>query len=129
MVPSTDPRLEPFVGQWAALLRTRKRDGSWVGTPVNVAVERDRAYVGTAASTAKVKRLRNFADADIAPCTPRGRPTGPAQRVRARRLEGREADAAQRRLQRKHRIVYGLVVPLELRLRRTPGVFYELTPI
>jgi hypothetical protein len=31
--------LEPFVGQWAVLLTTYKRDGTPVGTAVNIAVE------------------------------------------------------------------------------------------
>ena len=76
---------------WATLLRTRKRDGSWVGTPVNLAVEGDRAYFGTPAKTAKVKRLRNFDAVELAPCTVRGRPTGAAIAARARRLEGEES--------------------------------------
>jgi hypothetical protein len=29
------------------LLQTRKRDGSWVDTPVNIAVQGDRAYFRT----------------------------------------------------------------------------------
>ena len=32
---------------WAVLLRTRKRDGSWVGTPVNLAVADGRGYFAT----------------------------------------------------------------------------------
>jgi hypothetical protein len=32
------PSLEPFAASWATLLGTRKRDGTWVDTPVNLAV-------------------------------------------------------------------------------------------
>jgi uncharacterized protein len=39
--------LEPFVGKWAVLLTTYKRDGTPVGTAVNIAVEGDRAYFRT----------------------------------------------------------------------------------
>jgi hypothetical protein len=39
--------LEPFVKQWAVLLTTYKRDGTPVGTAVNIAVEGDLAYFRT----------------------------------------------------------------------------------
>ena len=123
---TTDHMVARLVDQWAILLKTEKRDGSWVGTPVNVAVEADRAYFGTPANAGKVKRLRNFPEVEIAPCTIRGRPTGPSLAARARLLDGEEAEAAARLLRSKYRVVYGLVVPLELRIKRTRGVYYEL---
>lgn len=42
------------------LLETRKCDGSWVGTPVSLVVEGDRAYFLTYHAAGKTKRLRNF---------------------------------------------------------------------
>ncbi|MHB8330215.1 MAG: hypothetical protein ACYDD6_11450 [Acidimicrobiales bacterium] len=39
----TPAGFEPFVRQWTTLLTTFKRDGTPVGTPVNLAVEGDRA--------------------------------------------------------------------------------------
>jgi PPOX class probable F420-dependent enzyme len=111
---------------WATLLRTRKRDGSWVETPVNLVVSGDRAYFASPASSGKFKRLRNFDAVVFAPCTLRGSPTGPAVAARARRLAGSEAAAANRLLIRKHRLVHRLVVPLELLLKRTENVHYEL---
>ncbi len=113
--------------RWAMLLRSRRRDGSWVDTPVNVAVENGRAYFGTPASSGKVNRLRNFDQVEVSPSTPRGKPTGPTFRARAVRLDGEESAAAERRLRRKYPIVYGLIVPIELRLKRTRGLVYELT--
>lgn len=118
--------LEPFRESWAVLLKTRKRDGSWVGTPVNLVVEDGRAYFGTPAGTAKVKRLRNFDTVEIAPCTPRGKPTGEALGARARRLEGEESEAVRLRMLRKYPFVHRFLVPLELRLKRTHEVRYEL---
>jgi PPOX class probable F420-dependent enzyme len=114
---------------WAMLLRTRKRNGEWVGTPVNVAIEGDRAYFGTAASTGKVKRLRNFDRVEIAPCTLRGRPTGRALTAKARLLDGDEAIGAERRLRAKYPFVYRINVPIEHRLKRTHGVLYELSEL
>jgi PPOX class probable F420-dependent enzyme len=120
---------EPFTERWATLLGTRKRDGTWVDTPVNLVVDRDRAYFGTPANSGKVKRLRNFSDVRIAPCTLRGKPTGPSFAARARRLDGDEAEGAIRALRRKHRLVHRFIVPLEHRIARTHGVVYELTEI
>jgi uncharacterized protein len=119
----------PFEERWATLLRTRRRNGEWVGTPVNLVMDGDRAWFGTPEGTAKVKRLRNFDEVEIAPCTPRGKPTGPILSARARRLEGDEAEAARRRLVAKHRLVYGALVPLELWLKRTRGLYYELSDL
>jgi len=121
--------LVPFDSTWAMLLRTRKRDGSWVDTPVNVAVTGDRAYFGTPANSAKVKRLRNFPDVEIAPCTVRGRPTGAVLRARARLLDGAEALEAARRMRGKYRLVHSVMVPLELLIKRTHGLTYELTGV
>jgi uncharacterized protein len=111
---------------WATLLRTRRRDGSWVETPVNLVVSRDRAYFSTPASSGKVKRLRNFDAVEVVPCTLRGTPTGAAVAARARRLNGPEAEAANRLLVRKHGFVHRVIVPLELRLKRTRNLHYEL---
>ena len=47
-------------GEKVVLLQTRKRDGSWVDTPVNIAVRGDRAYFRTPGKASKNKRLRNF---------------------------------------------------------------------
>jgi uncharacterized protein len=127
VLTGTEPLLEPLARRWAVLLRTRKRDGSWAGTPVNLAVEGERAYFGTPADSWKVKRLRNFDEVEVAPSTLRGRPVGPVLGARARRLDGDEARAAERLLIRRHPIVHRIVVPLELRLKRTTNVLYELT--
>jgi PPOX class probable F420-dependent enzyme len=121
--------MKALEGTWAMLLRTRRRNGEWVDTPVNVAVEGDRAYFGTPATAAKVKRLRNFDRVEVAPCTLRGKPTGPAFGARARLLEGSEAAAAQRRMRAKYPFVYRVSVPIEHRLKRTHGVLYELTDL
>ena len=120
---------QPLERTWAMLLRTQKRDGTRVGTPVNVAVENDRAYFGTAASSGKVKRLRNFDRVEVAPCTLRGKPTGSALTARARLLEGDEAVEAERRMKAKYPFVYRVNVPIEHRLKRTHGVFYELSDL
>lgn len=52
------PLLEPLERSWAVLLRTRKRDGGWVGTPVNLAARGARAYFGTPANMPLELRLK-----------------------------------------------------------------------
>ena len=50
-------RLDELGKQRWLLLETRKRDGSWVGTPVNLVVDGGRGFFKTFAPSGKVKRL------------------------------------------------------------------------
>ena len=94
--------LDSLHDQWAVLLTTFRRDGTPVGTPVSLAVDAGRGYVRSPGNAWKVKRLRNDPHVEVAPCTPRGRPTGPAVAAVARRLEGEEARRAAELLRRRH---------------------------
>src|SRR4029450_9343452 len=88
------------------LLETRKRDGSWVGTPVSIVVDGGRAFFrawdgagkakrrGTGRAlcapwevSGKAKRLRTFPEVRVAPSTMRGKPTGPRLAGTARLLD------------------------------------------
>jgi PPOX class probable F420-dependent enzyme len=53
-------------------LETRKRDGTWITTPVNPLVQGDHVFFRTWHTSGKAKRLRNFADVRFAPSTARG---------------------------------------------------------
>lgn len=57
---------------------TKKRDGSWVWTPVWMAsVEMNNTfYLFSAGGAGKVKRVRNFPEIKVAPCTVSGKMTG-----------------------------------------------------
>jgi PPOX class probable F420-dependent enzyme len=60
-------------------LATKKRDGHWVWTPIWVAQVANGALVAFSAGDAgKVKRLRNFSDIQVKPCTVSGKPLGEA---------------------------------------------------
>lgn len=120
------PALQPFVRQRTMLLTTFRRDGTPVRTPVSVAVEGDRAFVRTSHKTGKVKRLRNNPEVEIAPCTIRGRSTGPALRACARLLAGDEAAHASRNINRKYPIFEGVLVPVLFFIGRARMVHYEL---
>ena len=123
------PALEPFVRRWTIVLTTYRRDGTPVGTPVNIAVNGERAFVRTWDTAWKLKRIRNNPEAEIAPSTVRGEPTGPAIHVRARVLEGGESAYAGRAIARKHPLLHGFLVPLIHRLRGNETVHIELTPL
>jgi len=100
-----------------------------VATPVNIAVEGDRAFIRTYDKAGKARRIRNNPIVQIASSTFRGKTTGTPMRLKARLLEDDEAAMARRLINRKYRILQGLVVPLLHWLRRTKTLHYELTLI
>lgn len=121
--------LEPFVTQRTVLLTSFRRDGTPVGTPVNIAVEGDRAFVRSFDAAWKVKRMGRNPEVEVAPSTFRGEPQGRAIRARARLLEGEEAEHASELIAAKHPILQGILVPLGHRLKRLRTLHFELTPI
>ncbi len=123
------PLLERVMGQWTVLLTTYKRDGTPIGTPVNIVVDGDRAFVRTFDTAWKLKRIRNRPEVKVAPSTWRGRPTGLEMRVRAKVLEGEESAYAGRLLARKHPILHRFLVPLVHRLRGNETIHIELRPL
>jgi PPOX class probable F420-dependent enzyme len=111
------------------LLTTYRRGGTPVGTPVNIVVDGDRAFVRTFDTAWKLKRIRNNPTVEIAPSTVRGKPTGPAIGARARVLGGSESDHASHALNKKYPIVHGVLVPLAHRFQGNKTVHIELTPL
>jgi PPOX class probable F420-dependent enzyme len=118
--------LARFRDQRTVLLTSYRRDGTPVGTPVNIAVEGDHAFVRTWDTAWKFKRIRNNPEVEIAPSTIRGKPTGPAIHARARVLTGEESKHGGRALAHKHPILQGILVPLFHRLSGRRTVHLEL---
>ncbi len=82
---------------------TRKRSGEWVATPVWFAPDGASYYVFSASDAGKVKRLGNFSESRIAPCTVTGTITGDWLDTRAYVLTAPEDSAtALRALHRKY---------------------------
>ena len=120
--------LAQFAHQKTVLLTTYRRDRRPIATPVNIAVEGDRAFVPTFDTAWKLKRIRNDPKVEIAPSTMRGKPTGRAVPARARVMSAGEAEHASRALARKHPFVHGFLVPLVHRWRNHKTQYIELTP-
>jgi uncharacterized protein len=76
-VPTMKPQDKEFLegGNYVSF-STRKRSGDWVATPVWFAPAHGSYYVFSAGNAGKVKRLRNFSESRIAPCTFSGTTTG-----------------------------------------------------
>jgi uncharacterized protein len=118
-----------FVNQRTVLLTTYRRDGTPVGTPVNIVIDGERAFVRTFDTAWKLKRIRKNPRVEIAPSTVRGKPTGSAIGARARVLGGSESAHASQALNKKHPILHGVLVPLVHRLQRHETVHIELMPV
>jgi uncharacterized protein len=115
--------------QKTVLLETRKRDGTWVATPVSVAVGDGHVYFRTWNVSGKAKRLRNFPDETrLAPCTQTGKPTGEAVTGTARLLDDGEAARARKLLAAKYPLLQGRLVPTMHRLRGWKTLHYEWEP-
>jgi PPOX class probable F420-dependent enzyme len=117
--PSTAFRL--FDGERAVLLTTYEPNGTPVGTSVAMVVEGDRAYVRTGSRARHVRRLRHRPEAEIAPATLGGTPTGNPLKADVRPLRGREARHAARMLTRRHPLRQCLAA-----LRPDRACYYEL---
>jgi PPOX class probable F420-dependent enzyme len=93
-------------------LATKKRSGTWVWTAVWFAPG-DAAheyYIFSAANAGKVKRLRNFSDIQVAPCTSTGKITGPPSSGHGRLVDDvDECEQAYRVLRSKYGWQMGLL--------------------
>ena len=118
--------VETLGRQRTVLLETRKRDGTWVGTPVSIVVAGGRAYFRTYDASGKAKRLRNFPDVRVAPSTMRGRPTGPVVTGTARLLDDDEAGRVRGLLATKYPWLHGRIVPAMHRRKGWTTLHYEL---
>jgi PPOX class probable F420-dependent enzyme len=79
--------LEDLRGRKYCTVVSFRRDGTPVATPVWFGLDGDRLFFRSLASGAKLKRIRRDARVLVAPCTSRGRPSGPPFEASARVLE------------------------------------------
>jgi PPOX class probable F420-dependent enzyme len=83
-------------------LTTFRKSGVAVPTPVWFGEEDDRLYVMTRSDSGKYKRIRNNPRVQIAPCTIRGKITGPQFDATARILPPPDWPAARSTINRKY---------------------------
>lgn len=89
-------------GQKYVSLSTFRKSGAAVPTPVWFGEQGDKLYVKTRSDSGKYKRVRNNPQVRIAPCTIRGKITGPEFAATARLLPPEDWPRAQDLIERKY---------------------------
>jgi PPOX class probable F420-dependent enzyme len=96
------PVPEAIRGQKYIALTTFRKNGTAVATPVWFGEDADRLYVMTRSDMGKTKRIRNNPQVRVAPCTIRGKVTGPEFAAVARILPPEEQTRARQEINRKY---------------------------
>ena len=89
-------------GQKYISLTTFRKSGVAVPTPIWFAEDNGKLYLMTRSDSGKYKRLRNNPQVRIAPCTIRGKVTGPEFPATARVLPEADWPAARQLIQKKY---------------------------
>lgn len=89
-------------GQKYISLGTFRKSGAKIATPVWFGEEGDKVYVMTLSKMGKTKRVRNNPQVTVAPCTIRGKVTGPEVAALARILPPEEQAHARQTINRKY---------------------------
>jgi PPOX class probable F420-dependent enzyme len=83
-------------------LKTFRKNGAAVATPVWFGEEADKLYIMTRSDMGKTKRIRNNPQVQVAPCTIRGKVTGAEFAALARILPKEEHAHARQTINRKY---------------------------
>ena len=89
-------------GQKYISLKTFRKSGVPVATPVWFGEEEGKLYVMTRSDMGKTKRIRNNPKVGVAPCTIRGQVTGAEFPATARTLPPEDFDRARKTLTKKY---------------------------
>ena len=103
--------LRHFGGKYLSLT-TFRRDGTGVATRVAFVLAGNRIVTVADAGSYTVRRIQAGAFVTLAPCTGRGRVTGPVVPARAELLDGRRVDEVEQLLREKYRAGSALTGPL-----------------
>jgi uncharacterized protein len=93
---------KPITNQKYISLKTFRKNGLGVATPVWFGEDGDKLYVMTRGDMGKAKRIRNNPKVTVAPCTIRGNVTGPEFPATARVLRPQEHAHARQAINRKY---------------------------
>ena len=89
-------------GQKYISLKTFRKNGAAVATPVWFGEENEKLYVMTRSISGKYKRIRNNSSVRVAPCNIRGAVTGAESAAVARLLPAQEHAQAHATINRKY---------------------------
>jgi uncharacterized protein len=92
----------PVQGQKYISLKTFRKNGTPVATPVWFGEEGGKLYVMTRSDMGKTKRIRNNPQVRLAPCTIRGAVNGPEFAATAQILPSEEHARARQTINRKY---------------------------
>jgi uncharacterized protein len=92
----------PVAGRKYVSLTTFRKNGAAVATPVWFGEDDGKLYVMTRSDMGKTKRIRNNPEVRVAPCTIRGKVTGPESAAQARILPPQEHAHARQTINRKY---------------------------
>jgi PPOX class probable F420-dependent enzyme len=93
---------ETIHGQNYISLKTFRKNGAGIATPVWFGEEGGKLYVMTRSDMGKTKRIRNNPEVRVAPCTIRGKITGPEVAATARLLPVEDFARARKTITRKY---------------------------
>jgi PPOX class probable F420-dependent enzyme len=116
--------IEDLRGRRHCLVVTYRRDGAAVPTPMWFGIDDGTIVCRSAADNAKVRRIRNDPRVLLAPCTTRGRPTGPPFEGHAEIRDTDEAEAAIAANYGAGRRIYKVAVA-----DAVPAVYIRVTPV
>ncbi len=124
-----DPFAYLYTQQYA-LLKTFRKNGAAVPTPIWFANENGRLYITTGSTAGKVKRIRNNGRVTLTPCDQRGRILGNGKEVEgiARELSPAEHTQANAVLLRKYKFMYRMFDIFGF-LSRRKSTYLEVSPV
>ena len=125
----SDPFASLYTHQYA-LLKTFRKSGDAVATPVWFANENGKLYITTTSNAGKVKRIKNNGRATLTPCDQRGRIIGDGKEVEgsARILSEAEYTHARTVLLHKYKLMYRLFDGIGF-LTRAKRTYIEISPL
>ena len=89
-------------GQKYISLTTFRKNGVGVATPVWFGEDADKLYIMTISTMGKTKRIRNNSQVKVAPCSIRGKVTGPEFAAVARLLPSEDHARARKTITKKY---------------------------
>jgi PPOX class probable F420-dependent enzyme len=126
--PSKSAAFPALAGHNYLRLTTFRKSGEPVPTPVWFAQVGDHLYVTTDGESGKVRRIRNNAQVEVAPCDMQGKVLGGSAEAMARILPVAEEAVAHAALKRKYGWQFRMFGAFGA-LRRRPRVHLDITPM